>query len=119
MGVFDTIFQFHSHSLSLCFLKKLFIFGCAKDVTQHLFLLWGLFSHCSGQGLLSRGSVWASHCIDLSRFGALALSGAPISVVAAPGLCSTGSVIVVHGFRPVKEKFNQEATACGVSPDQG
>ena len=110
--MFDTIFSFHSHSLSLCFLKKLFIFGCAAS-----FLLWGLFSHCGGQGLLSRGSVWASHCSDFSRFGALALSGAPVSVVAAPGLCCTGSVVGVRGFRPAKEKFNQEAMACGVSPD--
>ena len=41
-----------------------------------------------------------------------------VSVVAAPGLYSTGSVVVVHGFRPVREKFNQEAAAGGISPDQ-
>ena len=45
------------HPLSL----KLFIFGCAGSL-----LLYGLFSCCGKQGLLSSCGVWASDCSGFS-----------------------------------------------------
>ena len=88
----------------------LFIFGCAGS------LLWGLFSSCSKQGLLSSG-VQAPYHGGSSRWGAWApelvgLSNCSMSPAAvAPGLQSTGSTVLVH--KP------SLSAARGILPDQG
>ena len=66
------------------FLKILFVFGCAGSSLLHR-----LFSSCGKQGLCSSCGVQAPHCSGFSCRGARAL-GAQASVVAAPGLQSTG-----------------------------
>ena len=63
----------------------------------HLFsssLCW-LFSSCSERELISSCSVWASHCCGCSCCGKWVL-GYEGSVVVAPGLYSTGSIVVAH-----------------------
>ena len=64
-------------------------------------LLRGLFSTCSAQ---------ASHCGCFFCCRARAL-GTGASVVVAPGLWNTGSIVVAQGFNSFK--------ACGIFPDQG
>ena len=69
-------------------------------------------SSCSERGLLSGCGAQASHCGGFSCCGALVL-GSQASVFAAPGLQSSGSVVVVHGL---------SCPAAGgrvVFPDQG
>ena len=88
----------------MCLFSAVLALGC-----------WGLFSSCSGPGLLSGCPVWASRCGGLSCCGALALQG-ETSVAASHGLSrcgsrtlSTGSVVVVQGLsRP---------EACGIFQD--
>ena len=88
----------------LFFKLYLFIFGCGGSL-----VLYRLFSRCGEQGLLfamallfqSTGSR-ARGLQQLQHMG---------SVVVAPGLQSTGSTVVVHGFSC--------STACGIFPDQG
>ena len=75
-------------------------------------LMCGLFATGGEQGLLSSCGAQASHCGGFSCCGALVL-GSQASVFAAPGLQSSGSVVVVHGLSC--------PAACGhvVFPDQG
>ena len=68
------------------------------------------FSSCREWGLLSRCGVLASHCGGFSSCRARAL-GAPASVVAANGLCSTGLIVVAHGLSC--------CTVCGIFLDRG
>ena len=84
-------------SLYLCisFLFKfiyLLIFSCAASLLLH-----GLFSSCGQRGLLFSSGAQAAPCGGFSSCGARGL-GAQILVVSAPGLWSTGSVVVVRGF---------------------
>ena len=69
----------------------------------------GLFS-CGKRGLLSSCSVQASHCCGFSCCSAQVL-GMQASVVVAPRLQSTGSIIAVHLLRC--------SAACGIFLDQG
>ena len=73
-------------------------------------MLHRLFSSCGEQALLSRCGVWASHRSGFSCCGAQAL-GQVGSVLAAPRLQSTGSVVVAHGLHCF--------VACWIFPDQG
>ena len=82
----------------------LIYFGCSGSSLPHGLFLW---LRPVGATLLS--GVRASRCSGFSC-GALAL-GREGSVVAAPGLSSTGSIIVVHGLSC--------SAACGIFPDQG
>ena len=76
----------YSMCMTVCIFKKVFTcFGCAGPA-----LLRGLFSSCGEQGLLSSRGAKASHCPDLSRWGAPAL-GLRASVLAAPGFWGAGS----------------------------
>ena len=75
---------------SFKFYFYLFTFGCAGSL-----LLWRLFSSWSERGLLSSCVAWASYCGGFSCCGARA-PDARTSVVAAPGLWSTGSIVVEH-----------------------
>ena len=99
----------------MCELSKVFfyfIFGHSGSS-----LLWGLFFSCSRQGLLSSCSIQASHCSGFSCCGAQVLGSTGFncchmgSVVAVPGLESTGSIVVVHWLSC--------SAACGFFPDQG
>ena len=58
-------------------------------------LLLGFFSSCSKWVLLSSCNAWASHCGGFSCCRAWVL-GCGASVVAIPGLSSTGSIVVAH-----------------------
>ena len=84
------------------FFKKmyLFSFGCAGSSLLHRPFFrcgkWGLLSSCGAHGSHRGGFFW------LQDVG---------SVVAAPGLYSTDSVVVVPGLICF--------TACGIYPDQG
>ena len=73
-------------------------------------LLRKLLSSCGEWRLLSSCSVWASHYSDFSccRAGAVGHVG---SVVVAPSIQSTDSIVVVQGFSC--------STSCGISLDQG
>ena len=68
-------------------------FGCAVSL-----LLYMAFSSCSEQGLLSSCSAWASQCCGFPCCEAHVL-GTCVSVVAALGLWSLGSVVVAHRLR--------------------
>ena len=57
--------------------------------------MWA-FSSCGGRGLLSSCGVWASHCGGFSCCDGF--SGMWASVVVAPRLYCTGSVVVAHGL---------------------
>ena len=81
-----------------------FSFGCAGS-----WLLRGVFSSCGDWGLLFSGSVQASRCSGVSCCRARALR-AQVSVGVAPGLWSTGSVVVAHRLSC--------SEVCGVFPDQ-
>ena len=72
-------------------------------------MLQGLFSSCAEQGLLFTVVPWL-HPGGFSSCGAQAL-GSWVSVVAAHGLWSAGSVVVTHGLSCSAE--------CGIFPDQG
>ena len=78
-------------------------------------LLRGLFSSCREQGLLSSCGTWASHWGGFSRCGAresgLQYLWRDGSVVAAPGLQSTGLEAVVCEFSC--------CMACGIFLSQG
>ena len=74
-------------------------------------LLGGLFPSCSKQTLLSSWGVWASHCGG-SRVHGLQCLQPSGSGVAACGLYSTGSVVVVLCGLSC-------SVACGISLDQG
>ena len=66
----------------------LFIFGCAGSS-----LLCQLFVSCGEWRLAFSCGAWTSHFSGFSCCRAPALS-APVTVVAAPGLLSTGSTVV-------------------------
>ena len=68
-----------------------FIFGSARSCAA-----WA-FSGCGESGLLSSCSLWVSHCSGFYCCGAQTL-GHKASVVAAPGLESTGLIVVAHGL---------------------
>ena len=94
---------------SLCdgfivFPKFLFI-GSARSL-----LLWGLFSSSGERELPYSGGVQASHGGGFSCCRAWAL-GCRASVVAIPGLSSTGSIVVAHRLSCSME--------CGIFLDQG
>lgn len=59
--------RLNSDFLIILFIHS-FAFACATSLS-----LQGLFSRCSGQGLLSNRGVWASHCRGFSLFRAWAL----------------------------------------------
>ena len=80
-------------------LKKNYLFFPGSSV------LHGLFSSCDERGLLCSCSAWASLVAEHGFQGTLA------SVVEAPGLQSTGSVVVVHRLSC--------SSACGIFLDQG
>ena len=104
------MFLAQSHVRSICMTHQfnffqniiLFIFGCAGS-----WLLHGLFSSCSEQGLLSSCSVRASHCSDFSRCRAQAL-GHPGFSSCSSQLYSTGSTVCRSFFK-----------ACGIFLDRG
>ena len=73
-------------------------------------LLWGLFSSSGERELPSSGGVQASHGGGFSCCRAWAL-GCWASVVAIPGLSSTGSIVVAHRLSCSME--------CGIFLDQG
>ena len=65
----------------LKFFKKMFVFGCAES-----WLLWGLFSSCGEQGLLSRGGAHTSHWGVFSHYGAQTLGRAGLSSCSSQAL---------------------------------
>ena len=73
-------------------------------------MLHGLLSSCSEWKLLPSWGVQASHCDGLPCPGAEVLEHTG-SVVVAPGLYSTGLVVVVYGLSCFK--------ACEIFLDQG
>ena len=83
----------------------LFICGCAGSALLRRFfsccVKWGLLSGCGKKLLIPVASLVAEH----------RLQGTRASVVVAPGLLNTGSVLVVHGLSC--------PAACGIFPDQG
>ena len=81
-----------------------FIFGFAGSCAARA------FSGCGESGLLSSCSLWVSHCSGFYCCGAQTL-GHKASVVAAPGLESTGLIVVAHGLSC--------STICGIFLDQG
>ena len=102
-----------NYLLHLCpdvsiFLKNVFLYfilGYAGSSLPHSF-----FSSFSEQGLLQLWGIGFSlRWILLLR--STASRALRASVVAAPGLCSTGSVVVVHRLSC--------SSACGVFPGQG
>jgi len=99
-----------SLTTSFCMFIYLFIWGCAGSS-----LLCQLSSGCGQQGLLS-SCMRASPCSGFSscRARALGLRLQKLwhtgSVVAAPRLYSTGSLVV--------EQRPNCSTACGIFPDQ-
>ena len=93
-------------------IKKLFIFDCTGSL-----LLCGLFSSSGEWGLLSRCGALASHCGSFSCCRAQVLGQHTLqqwqhmgSVVVAPRLQITGSIVVVHRF--------SVSMARGIFPDQ-
>ena len=86
-------------------INKLLILGCAGSL-----LLRELFSNGGEWMLRFNCGAQASHRGGFSYCGAQALGRAG-SVVAAPRLQSTGSVVAVLGLSCFK--------ACGIFPDQG
>ena len=87
-------------------LFKKFIFGWAGSS-----LLWRLFLSCSEWELFPSCCVQASH---FSRFSLRTMGlrvGEWASVIAVPGLDSTGSIVVAHGLSC--------SEACGIFLDQG
>ena len=90
-----------SGSLSLSFLISLFIYGCTRSCC------------CAGFSLVeARGgfSLWCLVLLQSTSFRASVVA-AVSSVVAVPGLQSTGSIIVAHRIRC--------SWACEIFPDQG
>ena len=67
------------------------------------------FSSCDERELLSSWNAWTSHCSGFSCWRAWA-EGCRTSVVVVPGLWSTGSIVVAHGFSC--------HVACGIFLDQ-
>ena len=96
----------------LLFRKVIYFWLCCIFIAVWTFLSWWagatLQLQCLGFSLQRFLSFWSISALRCT-----------VSVVSAPRLYSTGAVVVAHGFIPVKEKFNQEATVCGISPDQG
>ena len=82
-----------------------FFFVCGKSLQRQ-----GLFSSCGKQGGLSRCGAQASHSVA-SLVVENGLSVTQASVIAAPGLQSTSSVVVAKGLSCF--------TACEILLDQG
>ena len=96
-----SIIRVISLSLSLSFLISLFIYGCTRSCC------------CAGFPLVeARGgfSLWCLVLLQSTSFRASVVA-AVSSVVAVPGLQSTGSIIVAHRRRC--------SWACEIFPDQG
>ena len=82
-----------------------FFFVCGKSLQRQ-----GLFSSCGKQGVLSSCGAQASHSVA-SLVVENGLSVTQASVIAAPGLQSTSSVVVAKGLSCF--------TACEILLDQG
>ena len=93
-------FFFNVYLLTYFLFTYIFIYLLIFGHTGSL-LLHGLFSSCSAQ---------ASHCGCFSCCRAQAL-GTGASVVVAPGLWNTGSIVVAQGLNSFK--------ACGIFSEQG
>ena len=86
--------------------NNLFIVDCTGS------LLLQSFSSCGKQGLLSSCGERASCCGVFSCCGSRSTSSRCVgSVAVAPGLQSTGSIVVAHGL--------SYSAAHGIFPDQG
>ena len=96
-----------NHEISLNFFCC-FVLGCAGSS-----LLLGLFSTCGKKRLLSSCGAQTSHCDGGAQArGHEGFSSEYMgSVVVAPGLQSTGSIVVAYGL--------SYSTACGIFPEQG
>ena len=94
----------------LCSLFYCFIFGYAGSSQ-----LCGLPSSLGEQGLLSSCGMWAAHCGGFSCCGSRMFGLQQLwhvgPVFVAPGLQSTGSIVVAHGLSC--------SVACGIFTDQG
>ena len=113
--VFTKHFLHNRHkNIRVSFLKNIFknlFIGCAGSSlpSRHFF-------SCGEQWLLSSCGAWVSHCGGFSCAArALCTQALQLrcvgSVVVAPGLQSTGLVLVAHEYSC--------SVACGVFPDQG
>ena len=85
-------------------LSSIYCLQTWKNNFIHVFYFWlcwvlvhEFFSGWGKRELLCSRSAWASHCSGCSCCRAQAV-GARAPVVAAPGLHSTGSVVVVYGL---------------------
>ena len=88
-----------------CVQMSFFFFVCDKSLQRQ-----GLFSSCGKQGILSSCSAQASHSVA-SLVVENGLSVTQASVIVAPGLQSTSSVVVAKGLSCF--------TACEILLDQG
>ena len=75
------------------------LFGCAGSLLLH-----GVFSSCNKQGLFSVCSAWAFNCrgFSLQSMGSRHVN----SVVVAPGIQSTGSVVLAQGLSCLRSTWD-------------
>ena len=94
----------------LFFFKKnyLFIYLCLAVLGLHWYVNFSVVAVSRGYSLVA---VLELLLAVESLVMELGLQGAQASVVAAPGLYSTGSVVVIHRLNC--------STACGIFPGQG